>query len=63
VRPSVTAPNTEEVNKALIVVFRSLLRSKVPLLIDHWQKICILSERMIKRREAAAVWDVVFGYG
>lgn len=25
------------------------------MLIEHWQKICILAERLIKRREAAAV--------
>lgn len=32
-----------------------MVRSKLVLLIDQWQKICILAERIIKRREAAAV--------
>lgn len=31
------------------------MRGKVGVLIEQWQKICILAERMIKRREAAAV--------
>ncbi|KAI0705182.1 hypothetical protein BC835DRAFT_1314811 [Cytidiella melzeri] len=31
------------------------VRGKVGSLIEQWQKICILTERMIKRREAAAV--------
>lgn len=34
--------------------FRTV-RSKLPQLIEQWQKICILAERIIKRREAAAV--------
>ena len=33
----------------------SIVRGKLSLLIEHWQKICILAERLIKRREAAAV--------
>lgn len=33
----------------------SVVRSKLGMLIEQWQKICILAERMIKRREAAAV--------
>lgn len=33
----------------------SIVRSKVNPLIEHWQRICILAERIIKRREAAAV--------
>ena len=31
------------------------MRGKLSMLIEHWQKICILAERLIKRREAAAV--------
>lgn len=31
------------------------MRGKIGLLIEQWQKICILAERIIKRREAAAV--------
>jgi sorting nexin-8 len=31
------------------------MRSKVNGMIDHWQKVCIFAERMIKRRESAAV--------
>lgn len=31
------------------------MRGKLGSLIEQWQKICILAERMIKRREAAAV--------
>ena len=34
--------------------FRTV-RAKLPQLIEQWQKICILAERIIKRREAAAV--------
>lgn len=30
------------------------VRAKLPQLIEQWQKICILAERIIKRREAAA---------
>lgn len=33
----------------------SIMRGRVGSLIDHWQRICILAERIIKRREAAAV--------
>ena len=33
----------------------SVVRSKISSLIEQWQKICILAERIIKRREAAAV--------
>ena len=33
----------------------SIVRGKLSSLIEHWQKICILAERLIKRREAAAV--------
>ncbi|THH32464.1 hypothetical protein EUX98_g1728 [Antrodiella citrinella] len=33
----------------------SVVRAKISFLIDHWQKICILAERIIKRREAVAV--------
>lgn len=32
----------------------AVVRGKVGSLIEQWQKICILAERMIKRREAAA---------
>lgn len=32
-----------------------VVRGKIGTLIEQWQKICILAERMIKRREAAAV--------
>ena len=32
-----------------------VVRQKVGTLIEHWQKICILAERVIRRREAAAV--------
>ena len=32
-----------------------VVRGKIGSLIEQWQKICILAERMIKRREAAAV--------
>ncbi len=32
-----------------------MVRGKISVLIEQWQKICILAERMIKRREAAAV--------
>lgn len=31
------------------------MQGRVGPLIDHWQRICILAERIIKRREAAAV--------
>ena len=33
----------------------SVVRGRISPLIEHWQRICILSERVIKRREAAAV--------
>jgi sorting nexin-8 len=32
-----------------------VVRSKLALLIEQWQKICILAERIIRRREAVAV--------
>jgi sorting nexin-8 len=32
------------------------VRHKITPLIEQWQRICILAERIIKRREAAAVW-------
>ncbi|EJD07688.1 uncharacterized protein FOMMEDRAFT_143983 [Fomitiporia mediterranea MF3/22] len=32
-----------------------IVRNKLPLVIEQWQKICILAERIVKRREAAAV--------
>lgn len=32
------------------------VRYKIAPLIEQWQRICILAERIIKRREAAAVW-------
>ena len=35
--------------------FHSIVRGKISTLIEHWQRICILAERIIKRREAAAV--------
>jgi sorting nexin-8 len=31
------------------------VRGKANAMIDHWQKVCIFAERMIKRRESAAV--------
>ena len=31
------------------------MRGRINPLIEHWQRICILAERIIKRREAAAV--------
>jgi sorting nexin-8 len=33
-----------------------IVRSKIGPLIEQWQRICILAERVIRRREAAAVW-------
>ncbi|KAF8966276.1 hypothetical protein BDZ97DRAFT_1808557 [Flammula alnicola] len=33
----------------------AVVRGKIPQLIEQWQRICILAERIIKRREAAAV--------
>ncbi|KAI0343075.1 hypothetical protein BDW22DRAFT_1228914 [Trametopsis cervina] len=33
----------------------AVVRGKIPSLIEQWQRICILAERIIKRREAAAV--------
>lgn len=33
----------------------SMVRGKLNPLIEQWQRICILAERIIKRREAAAV--------
>lgn len=38
-----------------MTVISRVVRSKLGVLIDQWQKICILAERIIKRREAAAV--------
>ena len=34
-----------------------IVRHKVTPLIEQWQRICIFAERIIKRREAAAVWN------
>jgi len=33
-----------------------IVRGKTGPLIEHWQRICILAERIIRRQEAAAVW-------
>ena len=33
----------------------SVVRSKIGFLIEHWQRICLLTERIVRRREAAAV--------
>lgn len=33
-----------------------VVRGKLNPLIEQWQKICILTERIMKRRESAAVW-------
>lgn len=38
-------------------VYIRIVRGKLNPLIEQWQRICILSERIIKRREAAAVRD------
>ncbi|KAF8555975.1 hypothetical protein OG21DRAFT_1409983 [Imleria badia] len=34
----------------------AVVRGKMNPLIEQWQKICVLTERIIKRRESAAVW-------
>ena len=31
------------------------MRGKIGFLIEHWQRICLLTERIVRRREAAAV--------
>ena len=33
----------------------SVVRGKIGFLIEHWQRICLLTERIVRRREAAAV--------
>ncbi|KAI0731335.1 hypothetical protein C8Q76DRAFT_718528 [Earliella scabrosa] len=33
----------------------AVVRGKVGFLIEHWQRICLLTERIVRRREAAAV--------
>lgn len=33
----------------------SVVRGKISFLIEHWQRICLLTERIVRRREAAAV--------
>jgi Sorting nexin 8/Mvp1 BAR domain len=33
---------------------QSLVRNKLNLLIEHWQRICLITERLVKRRESAA---------
>ncbi|PCH44336.1 hypothetical protein WOLCODRAFT_138943 [Wolfiporia cocos MD-104 SS10] len=33
----------------------AVVRNKISFLIEHWQKICMLAERIIRRREAEAV--------
>jgi sorting nexin-8 len=37
------------------MLFNRIVRHKISPLIEQWQRICILAERIIKRREAAAV--------
>lgn len=32
----------------------SLVRNKLSLLIEQWQRICLITERLVKRRESAA---------
>ncbi|OJA14986.1 hypothetical protein AZE42_04321 [Rhizopogon vesiculosus] len=34
----------------------AFVRGKINALIEQWQRICVLTERIIKRRESAAVW-------
>ncbi|KDQ26655.1 hypothetical protein PLEOSDRAFT_1043789 [Pleurotus ostreatus PC15] len=41
----------------------AIVRNKIPALIEQWQRICILAERIIKRREAAAVRIPFFPIG
>lgn len=38
-----------------LILSYSAVRGKIGAVIEQWQKICLLSERLIKRREAAAV--------
>ncbi|PIL25125.1 hypothetical protein GSI_13014 [Ganoderma sinense ZZ0214-1] len=33
----------------------AVVRGKIGFLIEHWQRICLLTERIVRRREAAAV--------
>ncbi|EJF64114.1 hypothetical protein DICSQDRAFT_81120 [Dichomitus squalens LYAD-421 SS1] len=33
----------------------TVVRGKIGFLIEHWQRICLLTERIVRRREAAAV--------
>ncbi|KAI0774781.1 hypothetical protein BD413DRAFT_536392 [Trametes elegans] len=33
----------------------AVVRGKISFLIEHWQRICLLTERIVRRREAAAV--------
>ena len=43
------------VSKRFRLTLISTMRGRIGPLIDHWQRICVLAERIIKRREAAAV--------
>lgn len=41
--------------KTFFLIFYRVVRGKIVPLIEQWQRICILAERIVKRREAAAV--------
>lgn len=47
----------------MLIANYSIVRNKIPALIEQWQRICILAERIIKRREAAAVRIPFFPIG
>lgn len=42
-------------SSVLELIAHSFVRGKVGFLIEHWQRICMLAERIIRRREAEAV--------
>ena len=44
-----------EARPHILIAWSSVVRGKVGFLIEHWQRICLLTERIVRRREAAAV--------
>lgn len=38
----------------LLIVLHSITRQKINTLIEHWSRLCLIIERTLRRREAAA---------
>jgi sorting nexin-8 len=46
--------NTVSPYHSTVKIVVSMVRSRLSTLIEHWQRICLITERLIKRRESAS---------